>query len=212
MHPFGKPDVAFGAPASRCGPCNYQGMRTIRQLRKDRGVKQVAVIQASGLDKSTVYRHERGEIALFNDGARAIFAAFGLHTDDQIIAALATAEARLVGEVGAGAVVYPLDDTEERIPAPTGMDDPIAVRVTGTSMMPAYRPGDILFCETVPVTRSHIYNEDCVVETMDGQRLVKKVMQGGAPNTVRLYSYETMEAGPDVHLRSAAVVRWVQRR
>lgn len=187
-------------------------MRTIRQLREDRKVKQVAVIQATGLDKSTVYRHERGEIALFSDGARSIFSALGLDTDDAIVAALASAEASLVGEVGAGAVVYPFDDGDEMIPAPTGMDHPIAVRVTGTSMMPAFRPGDVLFCEQKPVTGSHIVNEDCVVETEDGQRLVKKVLRGGEPGTFRLYSYETMDHGEDVRLRTAAVVRWIQRR
>lgn len=119
--------------------------------------------------------------------------------------------ARMIGYVGAGAVVHSDEDDGERIPAPPDMDEPCALRVTGTSMMPAYRPGDILFCEERATNSSDILNHDCVVETLDGRRLVKKVLPGGAPDSVRLFSYETQEAEPDVRLRSAAIVRWVQR-
>lgn len=181
----------------------------IQPWRKKRGLTQQALADKIGADKSTVWRYEKGAVSPFNATMHDIAAALDVPIGDLVSAG---SGARVLGNVGAGAVVYPLDDDNEIISAPPDLEDPIAVRVTGTSMMPAYRPGDVLFCEPQSVTRSHIYNEDCVVETEDGQRLVKKVMQGGAPGTVRLYSYETMEAGEDVRLRSAAVVRWIQRR
>ncbi len=159
---------------------------------------------------SQVSRYESGAQPIFATKFLAIMRALGVTDPTEVLTE--QSYARMCGTVGAGAVVFPLEDDGEILPAPPGMASPVAVRVTGTSMMPAYRPGDVLFCEETPVNRKDLYNEDCVVETMDGQRLVKKVMKGGAPGTVRLYSYETMEAGPDVHLRTAAVVRWVQRR
>lgn len=78
-------------------------------------------------------------------------------------------------------------------------------------MMPAYRPGDLIFAEDVALAPDTIVNRDCVVETNDGRRLVKKVLSGGLPGTYGLMSYETQEVEPNVRLRSAAPVRWVQR-
>lgn len=183
----------------------------IRRLRNSRGLTQQGLADRIKRDKSTVWRYEAGRTPIFNDGALEVFQALGLTTQDEILRALSSAEAPMIGAVGAGARIFPAEDDAETIPSPPGLDQPIAVRVSGTSMMPAYRPGDILFCENRPVTSQDIMNRDCIVETMDGRRLVKKVLPGGAPGTVRLFSYETQEAEPDVQLRTASVVRWVQR-
>ncbi|MBS7810514.1 S24 family peptidase [Roseococcus pinisoli] len=185
-------------------------MNSIRQIRVKAGLKQAEVIRDSGLDKSSVYRYEKGDIPLFNEGAIAIFGAMGYRTEDEILGALSGSVAPLIGYVGAGAVVIPVEDDREVVDTPPGLIEPFAVRVRGTSMVPAYRDGDVLICDVQPVTSREILNKDCVVLTIDGRRLVKKVLPG-AGSAVQLLSYETQEAEQNVYLQSAAIVRWVKR-
>lgn len=187
-------------------------MRSLRQIRIESGQRQVDLIEATGLEKTTVWRYEQGRTSIFNDGARAIFGALGLKTDEAIVAAVAGApRARLLGDVGAGAEVFPLDEDGDRLVAPPGMAAPVAVRVTGSSMTPAYQPGDILFAEEAAQVAHDVVNRDCILQTADGKRLVKRVHRGSAPGLFRLFSYETQDLTDDVELLWAAPVRWVQR-
>ncbi|MBS7792189.1 XRE family transcriptional regulator [Roseococcus sp. SDR] len=203
LRPMGRPRTSPKAKAGR-------PFTRLTVLRDAARLNQEELAAKAECSASQVSRYESGAQPIFATKFLAIMRALGV-TDPADILTEQT-YARMCGTVGAGAVVFPLDDDGELLPAPPGMTDAVAVRVTGTSMMPAYRPGDVLFCEARPVDRKDILHEDCVVETMDGQRLVKKVLPGGAPDTVRLFSYETMDSGEDIQLRTAAVVRWVQRR
>lgn len=180
----------------------------IQAWRKKRRLTQQKLADLLGVDKSTIWRYEKGITSPFNSTVHDIASALDVEPRDLV---MTDTRAPLVGNVGAGETVFPLDEDGETILAPPGLQQPVALRVTGTSMMPAYRPGDLLFCEMQAVTNHHLTGRDCVVETEDGRRLVKKVLAGGQKGTVSLLSYETNDVEQDVRLRSAAVVQWVKR-
>ncbi len=89
--------------------------------------------------------------------------------------------------------------------------DPIAVEVRGMSMMPAYRPGDILICTRLAPARASLFeNRDCVVQLTTGDRYAKHVAAGSAAGLYTLLSYK----GPplaDVRLDWAAPIVWIKR-
>ena len=84
---------------------------------------------------------------------------------------------KVVGKVGAGAAVYPIDDggidpIEPPFDVPEGA---VGFLVEGDSMYPAYRPGTILIARPIPLTE--ISNGMRAIVTLDdGRRLVKEVL------------------------------------
>lgn len=108
----------------------------------------------------------------------------------------------IVGYVGAGEEVYPIDDAamggsiDDFVDAPGDVeDDSVAVRVRGTSMFPAYWDGDVLIYrrDWHFVRDACLYNE-CIVKISDGPTLVKRLMPGSAENVYTLVSYNA----PDI--------------
>ena len=124
----------------------------------------------------------------------------------------------IVGYVGAGAEIHPVDDhakgqgIDEAPPFP-GQDGPaVAVRVRGDSMLPMLEDGWLLYYsrpsndlgrDGVP---SACIDQLCVVQIHEGPTLVKKVEAGRKKGLYRLVSYN---ASPreDVRLDWAARVR-----
>jgi len=118
----------------------------------------------------------------------------------------------IVGYVGAGAEIHPVDDhakgqgMDDAPPFP-GQDGPaVAVRVRGDSMLPQIEDGWILYYtrdrDGVP---SACVGKLCVVQVTDGPMLVKKLEPGKRKGLWRLVSYN---ASPreDVKLDWAARV------
>jgi len=69
---------------------------------------------------------------------------------------------------------------------------PVALRVNTTAMAPAYRAGDVLVGAKLPDAAQRlgeIIGIDCILETADGQRLVKFVARGTSKNRVTLKGY-----------------------
>jgi phage repressor protein C with HTH and peptisase S24 domain len=114
-------------------------------------------------------------------------------------------KSQVVGEVGAGAKIYPYDDHAkgaglEEVDRPLGDDLPeqmVAVRVKGDSMQPQFDSGWLLFYEKaqdgVP---PDCINALCVVKLSDESVLVKTLKQGSKPHLYHLISknsgYETL--------------------
>lgn len=118
----------------------------------------------------------------------------------------------IVGYVGAGAEIHPVDDhakgagIDDAPPFP-GQDGPaVAVRVRGDSMLPQIEDGWILYYtrdrDGVP---GNCVGKLCVVQVTDGPMLVKKLEPGKRKGLWRLVSYN---ASPreDVKLDWAARV------
>lgn len=130
--------------------------------------------------------------------------------------ALGGAEIPVFGYTGArerveiieGASVTPIDS----ILAPSIEDGYSAVIVRGTSMLPTYRDGDVLFFRSTQTTPEQIANKDCVVITDKDRSYVKRVKRGRTSGLFDLLSYNP-EIDPiiDVKLKQAWIVEWIRR-
>lgn len=117
----------------------------------------------------------------------------------------------LVGYVGAGAEVFPIDDggSLDEIEPPPGIGpSAVAVKVRGDSMWPRYMDGDVLiYDDHVPLTK--VDGQECVVALTDGRRFVKvvRIEVGG------LVTLESFNAAPirSVEVEWVALIRWVRR-
>lgn len=124
----------------------------------------------------------------------------------------------VVGYVGAGAQVFPVDDHTQgqgmdMIDAPVGAEaNGVAVIVRGDSMFPAYWEGDVLFYHRdYDFARSACLYNECIVKVIDGPTLLKQIMPSSRPGLLTLNSYN---APPilDVAIEWAAPVEFVDKR
>lgn len=97
----------------------------------------------------------------------------------------------IVGYIGAGGeVIFEEFDTDEAVIRPPGISGTLeALVVRGSSMLPKYRDGDIIY-----IKRDHIgilpdyLGEDCAVRLVSGETYVKQIVHGSEPQTFTLIS------------------------
>ncbi len=117
----------------------------------------------------------------------------------------------VVGKVGAGAAIYPIDAEvfDEIEPPPGCPPGALAFRVEGDSQYPAYSDGDVVVA--LPCEDYHdIVNRDAVVTLDDQRRLLKRVALGSAPGLFHLYSHNAPPIH-DVRLVSFMRVKYIVR-
>lgn len=120
----------------------------------------------------------------------------------------------VLGKVGAGgSVLFEEYDEPELVDRPPGaVGRLMALRVTGDSMLPVYRDGDIVY-----VARDHdgvqpeYVGEECVVYTYDGGTFLKTLALGSQPNRYTLRSFNAGDMD-NVELIWATPVLFVMRR
>ena len=181
----------------------------IKALRTAAGWTQQELADRLDVDKATVWRYESNTMSLLPKIAFELARVLGLKSPEELLDS-SPMPVHLIGEVGAGAQVFPLDDANEWLASPPDMVDPTAVRVVGRSMMPVYRPGDVLFAERRSNVTNDVVGQDCIVQVRDGARLVKRV-HAGVPGMFRLYSYDTQDETEDLRLDWASPIRWISR-
>lgn len=123
----------------------------------------------------------------------------------------------LVGYVGAGAQVYPMEDDIAAIfvDSPPNLNTEqkvVALDVKGDSMFPAYKDGDrIFYSKEYDFIEEECLNNDCVVKVLDGRLLVKELRRGTKPKHFTLLSHN---ASPieDAQIEWASPVLWVDKR
>lgn len=156
----------------------------------------------SGVSQPNINRLERGG-TLTSKHLPAVLATLGLDREKFLTIPL-------VGHVGAGAEIFPMDTIGE-IEAPPGYWTPqsVAVVVRGDSMRPAYRDGDIIYYDE-HLPPQDLVGCEVVVELEDGRCLVKELFVGAQPGTWTLHSHN---AAPivDAKIKWAACVSWVKR-
>lgn len=119
----------------------------------------------------------------------------------------------VLGKIGAGGcVLFDESDEPELVDRPPGaVGRLMALRVTGDSMLPVYRDGDIIY-----VNRDHegvlpdYIGEECAVHTVEGGTFLKVLAHGTQPNrfTLRSFNAGDME---NVELVWATPVLFVMR-
>lgn len=117
----------------------------------------------------------------------------------------------LVGYVGAGAEVFPIDDggSLDEIEPPPGIGpSAVAVKVRGDSMWPRYMDGDVLiFDEHLPIEKAD--GQECVVSLTDGRKFVKVVrLEAGGHVTLESFNAKPIR---DVEVEWVATIQWIRR-
>lgn len=147
-----------------------------------------------------------------------------LETDlDEIVARLGktyTSPARkripAVGYVGAGEVIFAMDDHErgaglDEIEAlPGEPEGGFAVVVRGNSMAPRFKDGEYLgYSRSRGLDPDRCVGVECVVQTRDGRKLVKVLERGRKRGTFNLVSVnDSVPTERDVELEWVAPVVW----
>lgn len=120
----------------------------------------------------------------------------------------------LVGVVGAGATVTPLegdgalDYVEPAFAMPEGT---VCVQVRGNSMYPRYFDKEIIYYRAEPQAPANVLGKECVVKLADGRMMVKVIRKGSSPDLFTLESWNA-PAIEDVRIDYAAPVVFVDRR
>lgn len=117
----------------------------------------------------------------------------------------------VIGYVGAGAEIFPLDDgafdpIEPPFAAPEGA---VAFRVRGDSQYPAYRNGTIIIAVPTPDPAACI-NRRAVVTLDDGRRLLKEVAVGATPGHFTLLSHNAPPISDARIVHAAQVIGTVE--
>lgn len=120
------------------------------------------------------------------------------------------------GYVGAGAVIYAADESIgprgiEEVDLPPGMyGDYLAFKVRGDSNYPAYRNSEIIFVKKEGGPPDEFVNRECVLQTIDGRRLLKTLTQGSERGHFTLISFN---APPmvDERIEWASPVEWTRK-
>lgn len=115
--------------------------------------------------------------------------------------------------IGAGAVVVPVEQDLpiEYVEVPPGAEGVTqAGIVVGTSQLPVFRPGDILYWGEGSNDASAFLGLECICYLADGRVMLKKVGYGSKPGFYTLSSYNEPDI-MDVEITAASPVVWVKR-
>jgi len=197
----GRPERSGDGPGNR-----------VREIRLDREFSLDELAERCGLTKSALSRIETGETLMNVDHMRRLAVALDVGEEQLLASSARPREVKVVGYVGAGAEIYPIDEDPDGLRSVSCPDhlDPastVAVEVRGDSMFPIVQDGWLLFYsrrhEAVP---SQLVGALSIVHLEDGRTLVKHVRRGPSKGHFNLIS---ANAAPieDVKLRWAARVR-----
>lgn len=118
--------------------------------------------------------------------------------------------------VGAGDEIIQLHDDDPPIdwtPPPPGLEDAEGTLVRGSSMVPLYREGDLLFHRRLTIDPRRLRDEVVILQTKAGKRYVKLLQPGTTKGTFRLVSINPLFPPLDNQvLVWVAPILWVRKR
>lgn len=120
----------------------------------------------------------------------------------------------IVGYIGAGAEIFPIDDHMkgdgmDHIPAPPGLVNGIALIVKGESMWPRFMDGDVVVLDKTQLALDSLLGRTCYVQLTDGRCYLKVVQRGTRPGHWSLISHNAPPI-EDVIIDRAFPVSWVK--
>jgi transcriptional regulator with XRE-family HTH domain len=165
--------------------------RWLKNAMKLRDVTQIQLADRLGLRQNQISQMGRGE--------RKISATEAIQIARILKVQLPGEETglRVMGYVGAGAEVIPIDDgdplavVEVDFPVPRGS---VAAIIRGDSMYPIFEDGDLVAYGGEPMPPERAIGATCVVQITDGRMLIKKVQRG---TRMGLYTLTSANA-PDI--------------
>ena len=184
---------------------------TLDRLMVRRGIKRKPLAQQAGLGETAIrdiFDSKRNDVRASTLVKLAEF--FDISVDELV----GHGPVQLAGKIGAGgAVIFEESDEFETVPRPPLSVGPlIALEVVGSSMLPKYEAGDVVY-----IRRDHdgvlpeYLNEYCAVRTADGGTWLKVLASGSAAGRYTLRSLNA-EDMPNVEVLWAAPVLWVMPR
>lgn len=170
-----------GRPPKLADP-NTAGGR-LQQARLAAGLSQDDLAAVLLVDRSMVSKYEDGSHPMGPEILQRASRRFDISPSyilfgDEIIYAQRTA--RVVGRVGAGAVVEAIQQGDpDLVEVPSPLEEASAYKVTGDSCYPIFEDGDLLVVRGFQrLNPREFLGRYCVVETAQGHGFVKKVVRG----------------------------------
>lgn len=178
----------------------------LKLLRNKRGWTHDQAAEAMGVSRGQFIKLERGERRLtqqyINQAARAFEVDDAQVISDQRFT-------RIVGRVGAGAEAHFYaesdDDTDEVPTPPGGTEHTVGLEVRGDSIGPFFNQWLVFYDDIRNPVTPDLMGHLCIVETIDGRVLVKKLMRGRDEDHFHLLS-QTESPMENVELVWAAKV------
>lgn len=187
-------------------PANYPGMvkpsdrnrrfpNRLREVRLRRGMSLDQLARATSKPLSSVQRYETGQYQLKIRDAEIFARVLGIESA-QLLPSSEEHIVPIVGKVGAGAQVFPINDHPpgtglDDIPCPYGLDPEktAAVVVEGDSMFPLQDGWILFFSRRDHIAPIELVGQLCIVKIADdGPTLVKQLRRGYERNRFTLVS------------------------
>ncbi|MBM3928414.1 MAG: helix-turn-helix domain-containing protein [Sphingomonadales bacterium] len=159
----------------------------LRRLMTLKGIKAKPLAKKAGLGETAVRDIFEREGADMKVGTLHKLAAALDVTIDDIVGASAVS---IVGKIGAGGTVIYNEGDNGPAPRPPGLAIPVeALEVDGSSMLPRYSPGDVVYIarEHDGVSEDDI-GEFCAVRLTTGETYIKQLALGTRPGFFTLRS------------------------
>lgn len=192
----------------------------LKAARKAKGLSQAKLAEMTGVAQQLIGQLERGEVRTTKIIYRIADAlCVSVQNLDPEIPLPLDAPKRMipiVGYVGAGAEIFSIDDHEKgagmdevEVPIDGLSSSTVAVIVRGESMLPVYRPGDVIFYDN-PENGDllHLLGKDCIVRLRDGRTFLKELQRTDGEYWLHSYNSTPMMK---VEIAWAAKVKVIKR-
>lgn len=183
----------------------------LRRIMDQKGVKPTTLSQQVGSSKTLVKDLLTKTADVQFSTLRKLAGALDVDLD----VLLSSPRVPIAGKIGAGGSVAFMDvgetlDPDFTVPRPPGVSGKlIALLVEGSSMLPKYREGDIIY-----IQRDHdgmleeYMGEDCAVRLVSGETYVKQLARGSEPHLFNLRSLNAPDM-EDVEVEWATPVLFI---
>lgn len=176
---------------TRAGPHGHSMAMSLKEARNRAGLSQEGLANKIDSGRSTIVKLEKGELPLNATWAARLAPALGCRPED-----LYEGEPiPVVGYVGAGAAVHPIDDNAhgdgmDTVPRPPFVHgSAVAVEVRGDSLVPVAEDGwRLIYVGNQTIVEEEVLNRLCIVQLTDGRMLVKRIVRGSKPQRYHLLS------------------------
>ncbi|OJH53513.1 hypothetical protein ATN81_19185 [Agrobacterium pusense] len=163
----------------------------LEDARKSIGWTQVKLASEMGLTQDKISNIKNGKRELSAEEAMVASRLTGYPLPNE------GTDLRVLGYVGAGAEVYPIDDGDALYTIHVGVSLPhgsVGAIVRGDSMFPVFEDGDLVAYSGDTVEPEAAIGDTCIVQVADGRMLIKTIRRGSAPGLYTLTSYNA----PDI--------------